>query len=208
MNSHVRIFTQITTVCLCVLATHLLPAGAQTPEISNGAPFEFAAIMPIAVGNATAQITFSLPAGKRLVIRSIGGAAVSTKNDKYELWILSSADGTSAVKHYLPLSGEHFQDFEALYHNLFSLPVYINAVHITSGPDVTLGIDRFANAFGHIAVANITLSGYLIDVSTVSGKSDAPTRNAKQRNSASKMAAAKKETMSKRTSRVRKIAAR
>ena len=109
------------------------------------------------------QKFFDVPAGKRLVIRSVNGILYGPKDEKYKLIILSS-DGGDDVWHPIAITGESFYDPEAKANaKIFSVATYFNARPNDTHRAYTVSLVRNSVKFDHPTFVKIGISGYLVD---------------------------------------------
>ena len=172
MTNGKRAAAFITAIGIGVLAVVAVSAGrvsaqlsSTTPQdISNGEPYqsEVNAIFDIGQSSMNVPIT-DVPAGKRLVVRSINGIIYGPVGEKYKIILLSVVNGGTQQWHPVAVAGESFNDPEAKAHaTIFSQTLYVNATVDAQGRILRVSIVRSFNNKDHATFVRLSVSGYLL----------------------------------------------
>jgi len=120
------------------------------------------AIFDIGQSSMNVPIT-DVPAGKRLVVRSVNGIVYGPMGEKYKIILLSSVNGGAQIWHPLAVGGESFNDPEAKAHaTIFSDNTYVNATPDDQGRILRVSLVRSFNNKDHSTFVRLTISGYVL----------------------------------------------
>lgn len=144
------------TCVLCAAAALLAPSLAiAQQEVSNGERYDQTQTITVPGGVTLGQANFTVPAGKRLVVRNVSGLISSTRAERF-LIDFATFLGNTIYDHYIPLSAGTSQTNE--YGTVFNVPTYFNA-----GPG-GIALTMQSPGLPVYSFASITVSGYLVDI--------------------------------------------